>query len=168
MKNKLFIIIPLFVTLTICLFGCGKAETAVLPDLGIDWEMILPRVTEEKLSEYGLYTDIDTLAEDAADLGTVTFCNYDLNTADSFKKVDYQLTAEYGLGFEFENGKTEYYDSPVYTVLVMDNNSDSYYSCTCSEYFELISEDGEWFLPDDKDEFISSLLSACKEILFGN
>lgn len=168
MKNRLFIVILLSLCFCLSLFGCGKPQTAALPDLGIDWDMILPRITEEKLSEYGLYADMTALTEDAEDFGSVTFCNYDLSVKDSFKKVDYQLTVEYGLDFEFQNGKTEYYDSPVYTVDIIDNRSGSYYSCTCSEDFELIGEEGEWFLTENKDEFLFTLLADCKDILFGN
>lgn len=168
MKTRILMIIAVL-ALTLCLFGCGKGSTSSdIPDIGISWDTILPRITAEKLAQYGLCADIESLEADADEYGTVTFCNYDLASADAFKNVDYQLTADYGLSFEIENGTVTYYTDPVYSVMLIDNSGDdSSYTAAFTEDFMLISEEGEWFLSEDKDEFISDLLTDCRTILFG-
>ncbi|MBE6765768.1 MAG: hypothetical protein E7546_07870 [Ruminococcaceae bacterium] len=165
MKLKTLIIAAMLALLT--LGGCSTAETASSPDLGIDWESIIARIDADTLYEYGWYADIDSLASDAEDLGTITFSNYDPTEADAFKSVSYQFCIDYGEGFTLTDSGVVFYDTPVYCVTLIDNESDGSYLGTFDEDFNLLSEEGEWFLAEDKDEYITLCLENCRNILFG-
>ena len=64
--------------------------------------------------------------------------------------------------------KVEYYEMPVYSIMLVDNGSDLYYSCTYDESFLLLSEEGEWFLSEDKAEYVTMCLRNCESVIKGN
>ena len=169
MKIRNLIIIALISILCLAVCGCSSEEpVSEAPDLGINWDSLISGITEEELSSMGLYTDMDTLKSDAEEFGSISFTNYDPDITDSFKKVDYQLCIDYGLGCTYEGDTANYFDRPVYSLLLTDNKSDGCYSCICDEDFALLSEYGRWFLSEDKDSFIAACLGNCSAVLFSN
>jgi hypothetical protein len=160
----------------VALSGCdllddvfGKTD---LPDLGIDWAKIQANVTDEKLAEFGWY--VDDLEEEIEEFGTVSFYNYDPKKLNAFKEVEYQFYVEYGVGYELVDEEVVYYDIPVYGIMLVDNSSKDYYACTYNDYsakatspFDLMSEEGVWFLEEDKAENIQTALKNCRYFVIG-
>lgn len=137
-----------------------------LPDLGIDWATITAELETDKkqasLASLGWYADVSEIDE----FGTVSFYNYDFKKLSEFKKVPYQFYIEYGCGYELdENGEVCYYPHPVYEIMLIDNGSDVYYSCTYDGDLNFMKEEGSWFLTEDKPEYISNCLSNCQSLL---
>lgn len=160
-------ILCLFViSMSIFLLSCCGWFKEDLPDLGIDWKSVQQNISNEKLAEFGWFAG--DLGEEIEEFGTVTFCNYNPDSFEAFKEVAYQFTIEYGCGYEYVNGKVEYYEIPVYSIMLVDNGSDLYYSCTYDESFLLLSEEGEWFLSEDKAEYVTMCLRNCESVIKGN
>lgn len=162
MKRRIlsFAALALLLCLTLC--SCTRGENAAsVPAVQsiVDWETITARITPERLARYGWYTDMETLPADARELGCVLFSNYDPAVADSFAAVPFQFTVTYGMEVGFEE--------PVYTLFWSDNGSDTYYACTCADDLTLLSEEGSWFLPEDRRTAVHTALSHCRELLFG-
>lgn len=171
MKNKLFAILLMIALFCTALCGCGETqESDNMPDFGINWQEIFSRISSGEPEQYGLYTDVSELEIHAETFGTVAFSNYDSTEFGSFLEEDYQYCIEYGVGGEYDPEADDfiYYDFPVYYIFMVDNNSDSYYSCIYTEDFNLVCEDGDWFIDEDKDEFISTLLENCRTLIFGD
>lgn len=167
MKNKTRIIFIIVAIICILLCGCSsESQTERMPDLGIDWNTIVGNISSDELAEYGWFAEMESLLSDAQELGTIMFCNYDPAEADAFKSVDYQFTIEYGIGAEYTDGAVDYYDTPVYSIFLTDNASDNYYACTYNEDFDLLAEEGGWFLDQDRDEYVFTCLESCREIIF--
>ncbi len=168
MKNRLFILILAAAVILSALCGCSSVQTEEIPDLGINWDSVIAEISEAELSEFGLFAEMDSLKSEAEELGTVTFCNYDPCREGAFREVDYQLSVSYGAGCEAENGAIFYYDEPVCFLFLSDNHSDRYYACTCSEDSALLSQEGEWFLDEDRDAYISACIENCRSVLFSD
>ena len=142
-------------------------ENPDLPELGIDWTTITQTLqtneSQTTLQQLSWYADTSEIQE----FGTVTFYNYNFKNLTDFKKVPYQFYIEYGCGYQLdENTNPVYYPHPVYEIMLVDNGSSAYYSCTYNEEFTLLHEEGEWFLTDDKSDYISHCLTACQGLLF--
>lgn len=164
--NKLCLSVAL---LSIFSFGSCDLFSAYsdLPDLGINWNGITQNLqTDESkttLSKLGWYADTNEIEA----FGTVTFYNYDFQNLTAFKKVPYQFYIEYGCSYQLnEKQDPVYYDHPVYEIMLVNNADSRYYSCTYNEEFTLIYEEGEWFLTENKTEYISACLENCQDLLF--
>ena len=143
-----------------------------LPNLNINWEKIQANVTQEKLREFGWY--VDDLQEEIDEFGTVSFYNYEPSKLNAFKQVDYQFYVQYGVGYEYENEQVIYYEIPVYEVMLVDNESKAYYSAVYNDYsttsdgpFELMKEEGVWFLEEDQETFMDHALHRCRYFVIG-
>ena len=145
--------------------GCDQTEETELPDLGIDWGQVCENATKERLSAFGWYAD--DLQDEIEEFGTVTFCNYDPTVFGAFKKVEYQFTIEYGCGYEYENEQVIYYEFPVYSIMLVDNQSEEYFAGSYDEEFSLLKEEGIWFLDENKTEYITTCLTNCQSIIKG-
>ena len=145
--------------------GCEKINETELPDLGIDWGQVCENATKERLSAFGWYAD--DLQDEIEEFGTVTFCNYDPTVLGAFKKVEYQFTIEYGCGFEYENEQVIYYEFPVYSIMLVDNQSEEYFAASYDEEFSLLKEEGVWFLEENKTDYITTCLTNCQSIIKG-
>jgi hypothetical protein len=156
--------------------GCAGIDGLVgktnLPDLDINWAQIQTNITQEKLREFGWY--VDDLQEEIDEFGTVSFYNYEPSELNAFKQVDYQFYVQYGVGYEYENEQVVYYEVPVYEVMLVDNASKQYYSAVYNDYsakkegpFELMKEEGVWFLEEDQAEYIEHVLHRCRYFVVG-
>ena len=141
----------------------GKSD---LPDLGIDWTEIQTRITQEKLTEFGWY--VEDLEEEIEEFGTISFYNYDPSVENAFQNVEYQFYVQYGVGYEYQNEEIQYYDIPVYEIMLVDNNSDDYYACVHDEDFTLLNEEGVWFLEESKAEYVATVLEKCSFFVVGS
>lgn len=178
-KNSLAKVIALVLIIlcfgTVALTGCAKNDDSVdttdvaqmyrdkNAELGIDWDTIVASLKEADMEGSGFYLDKESLEEEAKELYTVTFTNYDPTVNNSFKEVENQIMLSFGIGTknEYAYETPEFYDEPVIEVDILSNSSDEYYSAVYNEDKELLSEDGEWFLDAVKSDTISGYLDFC-------
>ncbi|MEE1057168.1 MAG: hypothetical protein UH239_07975 [Acutalibacteraceae bacterium] len=157
---------------TMALTGCAKSDKSVdvtqmyidkNEELGIDWKSIVTNLKEYDMEGSGFYVDKENLEEDVDEIFTISFTNYDPEKGGSFKDVAYQIMISYGVQAknEFAYETPEFYDEPVYEIIVISNSSDEYYSARYNEKKEILFEDGEWILDIDRDETISDYINIC-------
>lgn len=166
------VILECFVAGALTLSGCGQSNENMsastnVPSISIEWKAIIDNIKSADLDAMQLYVDYENLESDTEQFGTVSFYNYDVTKQNAFKDVEYQMDISYGAGYEIVDGKINYYEKPVYTISLMDNSSETYYSYTCNEEGEVLQEEGEWFLKESKKEYIEEKIRQCKEIIFG-
>jgi len=158
-KVILSMIIVMLFGLMLC--GCGQEEELVMLDveenskeLGLDWDNIVEHVKATELPT--LYVDKDSLESDAKDFGSISFANYDMTDPAAFKKVDYQMLVSYGI-ITKDDGTD--YDGIAYEISMFDNKSDQYYAGVYDESGKLISEEGNWFIKESKEDTVATYIS---------
>lgn len=167
MKRKPIVLLLMAFCFLLCGCTAGKdhrptaAEPAARAQLSQAWESILGGVSAEKLTQLGWYAD--DLRQEALELNSITFSNYDPTRAGAFLEVPFQCSITYAARDPLRPGSTE----PVYAVFLSDNASDRYYACEHDSSLRLVTEEGEWFLNEEKEMYLKNMLENCRELLFG-
>lgn len=169
MKRKPVVLLLMALCLCALLCGCtaGKdhrpaaAEPTAQVQLSQEWECILGGISADELVQLGWYAD--DLRQEALELNSITFSNYDPTRAGAFLEVPFQCSITYAVRDPLRPGSTE----PVYAVFLSDNASDRYYACEHDSSLRLVTEEGEWFLAEEKEMYLKKTLENCRELLFG-
>ena len=165
MKCKRFALLMLLLLLCALLCGCGakKTDPPVQMQLSENWEGIIAGITPEKLALCGWYADPAELRAEAMELNSITFSNYDPTRSGAFLEVPYQCSISYSGLLPGSTGS-----APVYSVFLSDNTSDRYYACDFDKDFQPVTEEGEWFLGEEKEAFLRRTLENCRELIFAD
>ena len=141
--------------------GCGrnvKAETeqtsvrTVRIECG--WEQINSSIGAYKFGEkYFIEKDYK---DDEETMNSVYIYNYDPDEPKAFKSVPYQIMLSYG--------QSDGYNEPVITVSLVDNKSKNTYYAIFDKNGTKMSEEGTWFLEEDKDAKVKELAGDAKTV----
>ena len=163
MKNhiikSLVITVALLTGLTTA--GCSKNENAnadqtVVSTVRIEcgWEQVNTSIGAYKFGEkYFIEKDYK---EDEVTSNSVYIYNYDPDEPKAFKSVPYQIMLSFG--------QTDGYSDPMITVSLVDNKSKSTYYAIVDKNGTKMSEEGTWFLEEDKDSKIKDLTKDAKTV----
>lgn len=153
MIKSLVISFVLLIGLTIA--GCSMndntgADQPAVSTVRIEcgWDQINRSIGAYKFGEkYFIEKDYK---EDEEISNSVYIYNYDPGEPQAFKSVPFQVMLSFG--------QTDGYSDPMITVSLVDNTSKNTYYVIADKNGTKMSEDGTWFLEEDKDAKIHELI----------
>ena len=143
--------------------GCGRSvmtetEPSAVSTVRIEcgWEQVNSSIGAYKFGEkYFIEKDYK---DDEETMNSVYIYNYEPDVPKAFKSVPYQIMLSYG--------QSDGYGEPVITVSLVDNKSKNSYYAIVDKQGTKMSEEGTWFLEEDKDAKIKELAGDAK-VVFG-
>lgn len=94
--------------------------------------------------------------EEEKEYNCISIYNYDPSREAAFKSVDCQIMLSYG--------QTDGYDVPMVTIALVDNRSESAFSCFADRKGSIVRKEGTWFLDAEETERLFELNEDAKTI----
>lgn len=143
--------------------SCGGSQdnAVVSSDIPIDWGSVNQAIVTADISQYGYYIETDYKTTEQ-ELNYVSLYNYDPDDLSAWKKTEYQLDISYGQNLKVN--ANELYDYTTIVVNLFQTNGDGYYSAVYTPEGILIEEGGDWFMADEKEEYLSKKLAQAQKI----
>lgn len=141
--------------------GCGRSVKAETEQTAVStvriecgWEQVNSSIGAYKFGEkYFIEKDYK---DDEETMNSVYIYNYDPDEPKAFKSVPYQIMLSYG--------QADGYNEPVITVSLVDNKSKNTYYAIVDKNGTKMSEEGTWFLEEDKDAKVKELAGDAKTV----
>lgn len=127
----------------------------------MNWSSVNQAIEAADLSQYGYYMEKDYQTTEQ-ELNYVSLYNYNPNDMNAWKKTDYQLDISYGQNFKVSgNGM---YEEATIEISIIQTNGDGCYSASYTPEGKFIEENGDWFITDKKEDYLSKSVAQAREI----